>query len=64
VADNIADRPVEIGENNGFCFFYTNYQSQKKGKNLPKISVARSIFWAEMERQVRIEGLHHSVPEE
>lgn len=42
--------------NNGFTFF-TNYTS-KKGKNLTvNSSAALLFFWAELERQIRIEGI-------
>ncbi len=41
--------------NKGFTFF-TNYKS-RKGKNLSENSLASLLFfWAELERQVRIEG--------
>jgi len=41
---------------NGFTFF-TNYKS-KKGKNLTENSFAALLFfWAELERQVRVEGI-------
>jgi pyridoxamine 5'-phosphate oxidase len=41
---------------NGFTFF-TNYRS-KKGINLTKNSAASVLFfWAELERQVRVEGI-------
>lgn len=43
-------------EDNGFVF-YTNYQS-RKGKELESNPVcALTFFWAELERQVRIEGI-------
>jgi pyridoxamine 5'-phosphate oxidase len=42
-------------DENGFCF-YTNYLSQK-GKELKKNPQACLVFfWAELERQIRIEG--------
>ena len=46
--------------NNRFLF-YTNYQS-KKGKELEKNpACALTFFWADIERQVRIEGLAERV---
>jgi pyridoxamine 5'-phosphate oxidase len=42
-------------DQNGFCF-YTNYES-RKGKELAQQPFACLVFlWAELERQVRIEG--------
>src|SRR5690606_6371588 len=50
-------------ENRKFVF-YTNYQSQK-GKELEKNpACALTFFWAELERQVRIEGIAARVSEE
>ncbi len=47
----------------GFVF-YTNYESQK-GKNLAENPLASlTFFWAELERQVRIEGKVEKVAEE
>ncbi len=47
--------------NNGFTFF-TNYTS-KKGKNLIENSSASILFfWAELERQVRVEGIFKRFP--
>lgn len=47
---------------NGFTF-YTNYESDK-GMDIahnPKVSL--NFFWVELERQVRIEGLAHKIPQ-
>jgi pyridoxamine 5'-phosphate oxidase len=49
-------------EENGFVFF-TNYDSAK-GKELDKNPHAALVFyWQELERQVRIEGTVHRLPE-
>jgi pyridoxamine 5'-phosphate oxidase len=48
---------------NGFVF-YTNYQS-KKGEELKKNSnISANFFWADLERQVRIEGEIEKVSDE
>ncbi len=45
------------GVENGKFIFYTNYQSAK-GKELEKNpACALTFFWAELERQVRVEGV-------
>ena len=45
------------GVENGKFVFYSNYQSQK-GKELDKNpACSLTFFWAELERQVRIEGI-------
>lgn len=45
------------GVENGKFIFFTNFQSQK-GKELEKNpSCALTFFWADLERQVRIEGV-------
>lgn len=50
-------------ENEGFVFF-TNYESQK-GKELAQNPYACvNFFWAELERQVRIEGKVEKISEE
>jgi pyridoxamine 5'-phosphate oxidase len=50
-------------DENGFVF-YTNYNSQK-GKELEENPHAALIFfWADLERQIRIEGLVEKVTEE
>jgi len=50
-------------DENGFVF-YTNYES-RKGKELLKNNKAALVFhWAELERQVRIEGLVEKTSQE
>ena len=50
-------------EDDGFVF-YTNYQSTK-GKNLEQNpQAALTFFWAELERQVRIQGIVEKVTKE
>lgn len=52
------------GVENGTFIFYTNYQSQK-GKDLDKNpACALTFFWAELERQVRIEGIAERISQE
>jgi pyridoxamine 5'-phosphate oxidase len=52
------------GVENGVFVFYTNYQSQK-GKDLDKNpACALTFFWAELERQVRIEGVAERISSE
>ncbi len=49
-------------ENNAFLF-YTNYES-RKGQDIARHPyVALTFFWAELERQVRIEGVAQKVSE-
>lgn len=49
-------------ENNAFLF-YTNYES-RKGQDIARHPyVALTFFWAEIERQVRIEGVAQKVSE-
>jgi pyridoxamine 5'-phosphate oxidase len=50
------------GFDSGGFQFYTNYHSQK-GRDLDENShAAMSFFWAEIERQVRIEGRVEKIP--
>lgn len=52
------------GVENGRFIFYTNYQSQK-GKDLDKNpACALTFYWAELERQVRIEGVAERISQE
>lgn len=50
-------------EENGFVF-YTNYQSRKAREITENERVSLTFFWAELERQVRIEGLVQKVSEQ
>lgn len=47
----------------GFVF-YTNYQSRKGAEMASNPNAALSFFWAELERQVRIEGIIEKVTAE
>jgi pyridoxamine 5'-phosphate oxidase len=49
-------------QNNGFVFF-TNYQSNKGKEIFDNKFVALNFFWAELERQVRIEGSVEKIPQ-
>ena len=49
-------------EENGFVF-YTNYQSRKAEQISENQRVSLTFFWADLERQVRIEGTTHKVSE-
>lgn len=44
------------GVENGELIFFTNYQSRKGQAIATHPAVAATFFWAELERQVRIEG--------
>jgi len=50
-------------EDNGFVF-YTNYESKKARHISENQRVGITFFWAELERQVRIEGTTKKVSEE
>jgi pyridoxamine 5'-phosphate oxidase len=50
-------------DENGFVF-YTNYQSRKAEQIAENQFVSLTFFWAELERQVRIEGIARKVSEE
>ncbi|MFN3316736.1 MAG: pyridoxal 5'-phosphate synthase, partial [Raineya sp.] len=50
-------------EEDGFVF-YTNYQSRKAQEIAENEYVSLTFFWAELERQVRIEGSIQKVSEE
>ncbi|GIV35836.1 MAG: pyridoxine/pyridoxamine 5'-phosphate oxidase [Cyclobacteriaceae bacterium] len=52
------------GIENGQFVFYTNYQSGKGKELLQNPYCALNFFWAELERQVRIEGLAKRVSDE
>lgn len=45
------------GVENGQFVFYTNYQSQKGRELDTNPACALNFYWAELERQIRIEGL-------
>lgn len=47
---------------NGFMF-YTNYQSDKGVEIESNPHVSLNIFWVELERQVRIEGIASKIPQ-
>ncbi len=49
-------------QTNGFVFF-TNYQSKKGNQMFENPYVALNFFWAELERQVRIEGIIEKIPQ-
>jgi len=49
-------------DQDGFVFF-TNYESSKGQQLLENPQAALVFFWAELERQVRIEGVVSKVPE-
>lgn len=50
-------------EDEGFVF-YTNYQSRKAKEIADNERVSLTFFWAELERQVRVEGKAQKVSEE
>ncbi len=50
-------------EDNGFVF-YTNYKSRKSAELKANPFAALTFLWAELERQVRVEGLVQSVSRE
>ncbi|GAB4128398.1 MAG: pyridoxamine 5'-phosphate oxidase [Raineya sp.] len=50
-------------EENGFVF-YTNYRSRKAEEIAENERVSLTFFWAELERQVRIEGTAKKISEE
>ncbi len=50
-------------EKNGFVF-YTNYESHKSTEIEKNPNVSLVIFWKELERQVRIEGVAKKINEE
>jgi pyridoxamine 5'-phosphate oxidase len=50
------------GIDHGFCFF-TNYNSRKATEIAYNSKAALTFFWAELERQVRIEGTIEKVTE-
>lgn len=50
-------------DEDGFVF-YTNYESSKGQHLLENPQAALVFFWAELERQVRIEGVVSKVPDE
>lgn len=52
------------GIENGKFVFYTNYQSAKGRELLKNPFCSLNFFWAELERQVRVEGLAARVSEE
>lgn len=52
------------GIENGKFVFYTNYQSAKGRELLKNPFCALNFFWAELERQVRIEGIATRVSED
>jgi pyridoxamine 5'-phosphate oxidase len=47
------------GIDNGMLHFYTNLESSKSRAIAANPHVALVLFWAELERQVRIEGIAH-----
>ncbi|TAG86722.1 MAG: pyridoxamine 5'-phosphate oxidase [Bacteroidetes bacterium] len=49
-------------QTNGFVFF-SNYQSKKGKEMFENPYVALNFFWAELERQVRIEGIVEKIPQ-
>lgn len=49
-------------ENSGGFVFYTNYQSRKGEQLATNPYASLTFFWAELERQVRIEGKVEKVP--
>lgn len=49
-------------ENDGFVF-YTNYDSAKGQQIAANPQAALLFFWKELERQVRIEGILHKLPD-
>ena len=50
-------------EESGFVF-YTNYESRKAKQIYENQKVSITFFWAELERQIRIEGVSRKVSEE
>ncbi len=52
----------EIGE--GGFFFYTNYSSRKGQELAMNPEAALVFYWAELERQVRVEGKIERIPRE
>ena len=50
-------------DNHGFVFF-TNYESRKGYDLSENPNIALTFFWAELERQVRIEGTVAKVPDD
>ncbi|MCU0429818.1 MAG: pyridoxamine 5'-phosphate oxidase [Cytophagaceae bacterium] len=50
-------------EEEGFVF-YTNYESQKGKEIAQRPNVALLLFWKELERQIRIEGVCHKIEEQ
>ncbi len=51
----------QIDEKNRFCFF-TNYNSRKGCDLTINNNAALTFFWAQMERQVRVEGTVKRIP--
>ncbi|TAF67298.1 MAG: pyridoxamine 5'-phosphate oxidase [Cytophagales bacterium] len=51
------------GIEEGSFLFYTNYQSRKGDEIMANSRVALCFFWAELQRQVRIEGTAESLIE-
>jgi pyridoxamine 5'-phosphate oxidase len=51
------------GADNQGLVFFTNYTSAKGNDMQSNANVALTFFWAELERQVRIEGVIEKVPE-
>ena len=49
---------------NGKIYFYTNYNSKKGSDILQNPKVAITFFWAEIERQVNINGMAEKIPEQ
>lgn len=49
-------------QNDGFIFF-TNYQSKKGKEMFENPFVALNFFWADLERQIRIEGIVEKIPQ-
>lgn len=47
----------------GKLIFFTNYQSRKGNELRERTEVAALFFWAELERQVRIEGRAKPIPD-
>lgn len=52
------------GLDDGGFSFYTNYQSRKGRELEDNPNCALTFFWPELERQVRIEGSAHRLPDE
>jgi pyridoxamine 5'-phosphate oxidase len=52
------------GVEQGGFIFYTNYASKKGGELAANPQCALTFYWAELERQVRVEGLVQTLPKE